>query len=116
MKNLNISGRFSPYAIDANGQEYNELLWTNGQIGRLTNLIAQTALSLNRNMLTKWMFGLEKSPKDNFGWTMDVNYTYNYSKPAFEASTHQTFPSAMLHDYELSLIPLHPEHDSTLIF
>ncbi len=91
LKNLDISGFFSPYAIDANGQEYNELLWSSGQIGRLTRLTAQTALSLNRNMLTKWMFGLEKSPKDNFGWTMDVNYTYNYSKPAFEASTHQTF-------------------------
>tara|TARA_Y100000589_G_scaffold328365_1_gene372319 strand:+ start:7888 stop:10386 length:2499 start_codon:yes stop_codon:yes gene_type:complete len=90
LKNLSITGFLSPYAINENGKIYNELLWKNKQLGRLTNFTAQTRLSLNRNMLTKWMFGLEKSPKDNFSWTMDINYTYTYKKPTFDAIINQS--------------------------
>ena len=42
-------------------------------------------------MFTKWLFGLDKTPQDNFGWTMDINYTYNYNKQKLDASSYQSF-------------------------
>ena len=91
LKQLTVTATLSPYALDKNGDIYNKLLWKSGQVGRLTNFVVQSSLSLNRNMFTKWLFGLDKTPQDNFGWTMDINYTYNYNKQKLDASSYQSF-------------------------
>ena len=91
LKQLSVFATISPYALDKNGDIYDELLWKSGQVGRLTNFVVQSSLSLNRNMFTKWLFGLDKTPQDNFGWTMDISYTYNYKKQKLDASSFQNF-------------------------
>lgn len=90
LKNLTVSGNFSPYEIDENGQRYNSLLWDKKEISRLTSFRAQTSLSLNRNQFVGWLFGIKDKIKDDFGWNMSVNYTYTYNKPAFEVTTNQS--------------------------
>lgn len=90
LRNLNISGNLSPYAIDDNGLIYDSLLWKSGEIGRLTNFRAQTSISLKRNQLVKWLFKMDQLPDDDFGWTLNINYTYTYSKPTFEATVNQS--------------------------
>ena len=90
LKNLNISGNISPYAIDDNGLIYDSLLWKGGEIGRLTSFRAQTSISLKRNQLVNWLFNLKDIPDEDFGWTININYTYTYSKPTFEVTTNQS--------------------------
>lgn len=90
LKNLNISGNFSPYDIDENGFVYDSLLWKAGQLGRLTSFRTQTSISLNRNQFVKWIFGLDKGKDQDFGWSMNINYTYTYSKPTFDVTTNQS--------------------------
>ncbi len=91
LKNLNVSGNLSPYAINENGQTYDSLLWKAGEIGRLTSFTVQTSLSLNRNMLTSWIFGIKDKLQDDFGWTADITYSYRYNKPGLEATAYQQF-------------------------
>lgn len=90
LKNLNISGNFSPYDIDEDGFVYDSLLWKAGKLGRLTSFRAQSTISLNRNQFVKWIFGLDKGKDQDFGWSMNINYTYTYSKPTFDVSTNQS--------------------------
>lgn len=90
LKNLNISGNFSPYEIDEFGLRYNSLIWEKGELGRLTSFRAQTSVSLNRNQFVGWLFGLKDQKKDDFGWNMNINYTYTYNKPTFDVTTNQS--------------------------
>ena len=90
LKTLSISGNISPYAIDDEGKVYNKLLWEDGELGRLTNFTIQTSMSLNRNMLTKWMFRIEDVPANDFKWNMNISYQFNYSKPAFDPTIRES--------------------------
>lgn len=90
LKNFNISGTVSPYAIDDNGLIYDSLLWKAGELGRLTSFRAQTSISLKRNQLVNWLFNLEEIPDEDFGWTLNINYTYTYSKPTFNVTSNQS--------------------------
>ena len=55
LKNLNIDGRFSPYAITENGSIYDSLLWKTGSLGRLTSFKIQTRIDqiITPNILKK---------------------------------------------------------------
>ena len=90
LKNLNIDGRFSPYAINENGSIYDSLLWKNGSLGRLTSFKIQTRIDLKRLDLMKLVFKKQTLPKDNFKWSLTLNYTYSYSKLAFDATINQS--------------------------
>lgn len=91
LKNLNISGTISPYEMDENGFVFDSLMWKAGEIGRVTSFYVQTKISLTRNMLTKLLFNLKDVPKDDFGWKVDIDYQYRYTKPGLEATIRQTF-------------------------
>lgn len=90
LRNLNISGNFSPYEIDENGNIYDSLMWKNGEVGRLTSFSAQTSLDLKRNLFTKMLFGNSTDSEDDFDWNVSLNYTYRYSKPTFDATVNQS--------------------------
>ncbi len=91
LKSLIITGKVSPYAIDEDGKTYNKLLWKDRELGRLTSLTIQTNLSLNRNMVTKWLFDLEEVPSDDFKWSMNMGYQFNYSKRSFDPTIRESF-------------------------
>lgn len=90
LKALNISGNVSPYAIDEEGAIYDSLLWKGGSIGRLTSFQTNVTMSLVRNQFTKLLFGTEVNKDKDFSWDVNINYTYQYRKPQFEATINQS--------------------------
>ncbi len=90
LKNLNVEGRFSPYAINEEGYVFDSLLWKNGSAGRLTDFKIKTRIDLKRLDLVNWIFKKKTLPKDNFKWSLTLNYTYSYTKPALDATINQS--------------------------
>lgn len=90
LKNLNISGNFSPYEIDDKGNVYDSLIWKRGDIGRLTSFVAQTTLDLKRNLFTESLFNYSGNKKDHFDWNINLNYTYRFTKSGLDASINQS--------------------------
>ncbi len=90
LKNLNVQGNFSPYAINNEGYIYDSLLWKSGNIGRLTNFKVQTSIDLKRLDFVNWIFGKPTLPKDDFKWSLAMVYTYSYTKPANTSTINQS--------------------------
>jgi lipopolysaccharide export system protein LptA len=90
LRNLDIAGQFSPYAIDENGYVYDSLLWKSGSLGRLINFEVKTKIDLKRLDFMNWIYKKKTLPKDNFKWSLALNYTYRYTKPAYDATIDQS--------------------------
>ena len=90
LKILNIDGQFSPYAINENGSKIDSLLWKKGSLGRLTSFNIRTRIDLKRLDLMKLIFKKETLPKDNFKWSLTLNYTYSYTKATTDATINQS--------------------------
>ena len=106
--NISFSGSVDPYALDESGKIYNKFEWDeNGKVGRFTDGNLTTgfrfkpkskskknnnpeyfraslaAAGIPDNYLTEYV-------DFNIPWSVNINYTYRYSKPALEEKITQT--------------------------
>ncbi len=113
--NIDASGTLDPYALNSTGIKYNKYLWDKGKFARLTNFRVGIGVSLNsskeesntrnsgRNdeiraddilqssLGDDAIGGFSKSAQVDFSipWNINIDYSYNYSKPAFEKNISQ---------------------------
>lgn len=90
---LNFTGTLDPYALDAEGRKLNRY---HGGIGRLTSASISTGInfSANDNAKKAKEETEEKGIFDeyaafNIPWSINIQYTMNYSKPAFKSTISQ---------------------------
>ena len=88
LENFNADATFSPYKMDSLGNSINQLLWKENQFGRLTNLSIRGTMALKRKMFAKKDKKEWKDP--DFGWDMNIGYTFNYSKPRTTSTINNT--------------------------
>ena len=80
--NLNVTATISPYALDSAGSKIHTLMWDSlRQVGRLTRLSVTPTINLKRALF----YGKEKEQNSSFDWSMNINYTFSYSKPSNDA-------------------------------
>ncbi|MGL4909389.1 MAG: putative LPS assembly protein LptD [Bacteroidales bacterium] len=103
---VSFNGTLNPYALDANGRQIARYQYKDGGLARLTNFIFSFGYSFNRdekvsNTLPQpiptaldpmGMYdGLSVAYTDfSLPWSLNVNYSFAYSKPAFESTITQT--------------------------
>ncbi|MDW8334244.1 MAG: putative LPS assembly protein LptD, partial [Bacteroidia bacterium] len=89
--NLNFSGQLDPYALDGAGRRINTLqIKADGSIARLTNASAGLAFGLSSADFKSKTTQNDSARRDEYApfrlpWTLNVNYTLNYSRPARQA-------------------------------
>lgn len=107
--NLTFNAVVDPYALNKNGVIVNKFVWDeNKKIGRLTDVNVSSGFRFAPKQNTKKskikseafkssliLAGLGEEYEDyyvdfNIPWTLSVNYSYRYSKPAFEKTITQT--------------------------
>jgi hypothetical protein len=115
--NIDASGSLDPYAIDSKGARYNKFqVKNNGQLARLVNFRVGVGVSLKSSTKEKsssgssgtmrmagddsfggsfgesGAIGFENQPEVDFSipWNLRLDYSYNYSKPAFVKNITQT--------------------------
>ena len=94
--NLSLSAIVNPYAMDSNGVVYDDLLWSKGQLGRLTASRMALGFSLNNRSFGK---KTKKKTHENVNngyspfsipWNVSVSYNLSYTKPQLESKVLQT--------------------------
>jgi len=108
--NVTFSANIDPYSLDNNGSIINKFEWNeNKKIGRLTDFNIATGFRFSPKNNTKkskikseaykasvLVAGLPSNYLDYYvdfdiPWSLNINYNYRYSKPAFEKTITQTF-------------------------
>ena len=105
--NIKFNGSLNPYQINDEGTRINAFVWErNRSLGRLTNFnftvnwsLKSTESSQKREKPAttneqEWSM-IQNRPDDyvdfNIPWNIGLDYSYAYSKPAFEKTIRQTF-------------------------
>jgi len=92
---LNFSGTLDPYALDQNGTRLNRY---HGGIGRLTNASISTGINFSPSEGNKQEKNTDIPPGKgvfneyadfNIPWSINIQYTFNYSRPAFKSTVSQ---------------------------
>ncbi|WP_294139677.1 putative LPS assembly protein LptD [uncultured Sanguibacteroides sp.] len=90
---LNFNGTLDPYALDENGNKLNKY---HGGIGRLTNASLSTGINFsadngkNKEEKNEMIGGYYDQYLDfDVPWSINIDYTFNYSKPAFKSTVTQ---------------------------
>ncbi len=100
MFDLSFSGVINPYALDANGNITNQLLWEENSIGRFTNGRASLNFNINNKMLQNKKDEKNSSSKKknkngyysytDMDWNASISYVFMYSKPYLDESITQS--------------------------
>ena len=100
--NLKFNSSIDPYNLNENGLKVNDLLWKNGQIGRLTNLNFNVSFNLNNpdNKKESDLIPQEELNyiNDNIDyvvdfsvpWSLQMYYNFTYSKPNLDSDIIQS--------------------------
>lgn len=90
---LNFTGTIDPYALDEKGNKLNKY---HGGIGRLTNASLSTGINFsadngkNKEEKNEMVGGYYEQYLDfDVPWSINIDYTFSYSKPAFKSTVTQ---------------------------
>ena len=105
--NIKFNGSINPYQINSEGTRIHQYAWKNNlSLGRLTNFnftinwsLKNTEKSIAKERpenVSDEEWNMLQNQIDNYvdfniPWDVGLNYSYNYSKPAFEKNVRQTF-------------------------